>query len=88
MDSGSVRHLAVVCDDHRRVDEVAACFAQVGDTVQAEWFASSEELLARSPGSVFEAVIFYEGQAGMQAEAVEQQLRAALAGASFFHVAA
>ncbi len=80
------RLLAVVAREHRRADEVAASFAEVGDRVRTEWFASPEELLARpSPGG-YEAVIFYP--AGDDAADVEERLRVALGGAAFFRVAA
>lgn len=80
------RLLAVVAREHRRADEVAASFAEAGDRVKTDWFASPEELLARpSPGG-YEAVIFYA--AGDDAADVEERLRLALGGTAFFRVAA
>lgn len=82
------RLLAVVAREHRRADEVTASFAEVGDTVRTEWFASAEELLARPLPGGYEAVILYAAGDDQNVTETEDRLRVALGGTAFFRVAA
>ncbi|MFH1496216.1 MAG: hypothetical protein ABII82_00185 [Verrucomicrobiota bacterium] len=87
--SSGGRLLAVVAREHRRADEVVAGFAEVGDTVRAEWFSTPEELLARPlPGSYQAVILYATGDDAAMVDA-EDRLRVALGGgAAFFRVAA
>src|SRR5690606_19316590 len=86
--AGASRFFAVVAAEQSRVDEVVACFAQAGDHVETQWYASGDELLAKRASRAFDAVIFYAAPADQAAERTEEQLRAALTGTAFSRVAA
>ncbi len=72
------RVLAVVAGEKSRAQEVAVCFAQHGDRVNAVWYPDTRHLLEAGRGQHYEAIILFTAMQEEQGNAEEAEVRSAM----------
>ena len=72
------RVLAVVAGEKSRAQEVATCFAQQGDRVDAVWYPDTRQLLAAGRERRYEAIILFATLQKEAGDAEEAELRSAM----------
>jgi len=83
---GTKRVLAVVAEQAKWADEVAAQFAAEGDEVEAVWYPDSRRLIDEGRMQGFEAVILFAARDEVSGDADELALRHAMASTPLYRI--
>lgn len=80
------RVLAVVAGEKARAHEVAACFAQQGDRVNAVWYPDTRHLIEADVKLDYEAVILFAAPNEAEGDVEEAAVRGALRGTPLYRL--